>query len=367
MDFFNVYIVGGAGAALAIRACLRVRGVEDTLLCAAASLLILRLCFGISGAAESIVFTLLYNGCGWLPGVAATVCISFLTLSVSCLCIAELVRNLRAPVSDTPGRLPFDKILFAAVTALAFSVSFYISDRIYGSTVSTSELPPISTDICALAVQILCLTAVMCSAAVCRREAEKAAELELNASYARRAGEMYSKTVAFRHDIKNHLLIINGLLKRRRYRQAADYAEGLYGGSGELSFRCCTGRSVLDVLLEEKLSAAERAGIHTDCSLKVPKGFSAEDIDLCIIMSNVLDNAISACKELKGGSISVSDRRSDSLYIITAENSAPDKTAAEGTGLKNIRAAAGRYGGRVFVKREGETFRLTVVFDISRR
>ena len=50
-----------------------------------------------------------------------------------------------------------------------------------------------------------------------------------------------------------------------------------------------------------KLGIAQSMGIDVACSLLLPYPCSLRDIDICIILSNALDNAIQAVKRLDAG------------------------------------------------------------------
>ena len=65
--------------------------------------------------------------------------------------------------------------------------------------------------------------------------------------------------------------------------------------SDQLSFPCQTGNAVLDILLTNKLGIASQKGIRVDCTVKIPGSSIIDDIDLCIVFSNAVDNAIHAC------------------------------------------------------------------------
>lgn len=54
-----------------------------------------------------------------------------------------------------------------------------------------------------------------------------------------------------------------------------------------------------DILLENKLGLARGCGIETECSLILPYPCPIGDMDLCIILSNALDNAVNYCRKME--------------------------------------------------------------------
>ena len=63
-----------------------------------------------------------------------------------------------------------------------------------------------------------------------------------------------------------------------------------------MSFPCSTNNPVVDILVGNKLGIAKSMGIDADCSLLLPYPCDIKDIDICIVLSNALDNAIHAVK-----------------------------------------------------------------------
>ncbi len=64
----------------------------------------------------------------------------------------------------------------------------------------------------------------------------------------------------------------------------------------KMSFPCSTNNPVVDILVGNKLGIAKSMGIDVDCSLASAISCGIRDIDICIVLSNALDNAIHAVK-----------------------------------------------------------------------
>ena len=111
-------------------------------------------------------------------------------------------------------------------------------------------------------------------------------------------------------------------------------------------------------------------GIDVDCSLLLPYPCTVRDIDFGIILSNALDNAIHACRDVGGGAekyIRVSGRIQGDFVLMEVENSFCGKgPAGRGTGLSNIKAVAEKYQGAMSIKTQGTSFSLSVLLVIPR-
>lgn len=56
---------------------------------------------------------------------------------------------------------------------------------------------------------------------------------------------------------------------------------------------------MVDAILNSKLTIAKQKQIHVQCKAHVAKHIAIRDIDLCVIIGNLLDNAIEACEMLE--------------------------------------------------------------------
>ncbi len=94
---------------------------------------------------------------------------------------------------------------------------------------------------------------------------------------------------------------------------------------------------MVDILLGNKLGIAERSAIDVHCALTLPSPCAIRDIDFCIILSNALDNAIRACRDMDGERyIRVTGNVQGDFIRMEVENSYQGKGLfREGTGLSS--------------------------------
>lgn len=65
-----------------------------------------------------------------------------------------------------------------------------------------------------------------------------------------------------------------------------------------LAPRIRTGHVALDALLMVKARACQERGVRFEVEVTLPDGFHMDDVDLCAMVSNLLDNALNACERL---------------------------------------------------------------------
>lgn len=169
---------------------------------------------------------------------------------------------------------------------------------------------------------------------------------------------------AFQHDIKNHLLVLSSLLQETKYDAAKQYATKLQASCKSFTLPISTGNLILDTLLKEKLSHAQRSGIQVDCQMHIPTSFHAEDLDLCIVFSNILDNAMAACMQVEPAQrmLHIATKvRANFLVIESTNPVTTNKPIEKGIGLKNVEKIAQKYQGITEIENTDGIFKISVL------
>ena len=186
--------------------------------------------------------------------------------------------------------------------------------------------------------------------------------------YVEEAKTRYDETKSLRHDIRNHIALVKKLLQNGKLEEAITYMEDLDDMAEKMSFPCSTNNPVVDILVGNKLGIAKSMGIDVDCSLLLPYPCGIRDIDICIVLSNALDNAIHAVKSLDAGMekyIRVSGRIQGDFLMMEIQNSFRGKSAfKKGTGLSNVKKVAEKYGGAMSIETQENVFVLHVLLII---
>ena len=224
--------------------------------------------------------------------------------------------------------------------------------------------------ICAAAVILLIIIAVLLNIFI-KRYTERKLENYQNDLMDRHYSEvdnMYRQMRGWRHDYKNHIAAMKIHLENGNYELLRNYLNELNNDLMTVDTVLKTGNLMMDAILNSKLSLAESKNIAVDAAARVPEKMSVSDTDICVIVGNLMDNAIeAACKFddeskrfirvyiglLKGQLyISVSNsvggelKRDGKKYIST-------KGENHGFGLKRIDKIVAKYSG--FINRQDET------------
>lgn len=337
---------------------------------------IMQLCFGIADS-------LLLAFCTRLPLQRADVILPIAVLlggmalagAVFCFHIIFQYFSLDGAIESRYALMILTPVL------LLFMIGSYISVSFYGNTVVLENRGNAAgaIQLRLLGIQLLELASLFCILEACKkleesfrlRERLSLLEQEENSlrRYVDEARLRYERTRAFRHDIKNHISIVKELLWEGKSREALRYLGDMGSLTEELSFPCSTNNPVVDILVGNKLGIAGNEGIEVSCSLVLPNPCHIADIDLGIILSNALDNAICACRKMEKEEeryIRVSGKVQGDMILLTVENSfCQGSDFVPGTGLGNIEAAAEKYHGSMNLEAEKTDCRLNVLLMIE--
>lgn len=185
--------------------------------------------------------------------------------------------------------------------------------------------------------------------------------------------EMRKEYHSFRHDYMNHMQCIRALIKSNKNSEAEEYINNLSQSSVISSPDCETGNYILDAIIADKTLMAEKSGMKIKVNGVFTDKFNS--VDLCIIFSNLLDNAIEACLNVPGSRIIAIDMKLQQGYQFIAISNPyiqnnntqllttkQDKTH-HGFGLSNVRNAVERHGGELLIT-QGDVFTIEMTLKI---
>lgn len=106
---------------------------------------------------------------------------------------------------------------------------------------------------------------------------------------------MYRQTRGWRHDYRNHIQTMKAYLDMGKYQELSDYLDQLNADLSSVDTVIKTGNVMIDAILNSKISVARAKQIRVEAKAIVPQHLSVAEVDLCVILGNLLDNAIEAC------------------------------------------------------------------------
>lgn len=179
-----------------------------------------------------------------------------------------------------------------------------------------------------------------------------------------------------RHDMLMHLIIIDAFLIEKEYDSASEYLRNL---NNELDFNkigIISDNLVVDALINNRKTRALEEGIEFKHEILIPQKLNINDMDICIVLGNILTNAIEACQRIintqeKAISITMKYKREnllielknaynidtiriqDEQYISSKRYMKNNKF---GIGLENVKTVIDDYGGAFQIKQLEDIF-----------
>lgn len=179
-----------------------------------------------------------------------------------------------------------------------------------------------------------------------------------------------------RHDLRNHLTVLQGLLEGGQTDQALGYLHQMSDSPALQPARRICENETANVVLWAKLEKLEREGIPAELTVSLPRELPIADIDLCALLGNALDNAIEGVKGAAQPRVCLRCKADKGLFMLRVLNpvagpvpadlstTKADK-AAHGFGLPGMREIAERYHGTLEAgAREGQ-FELVICFPLA--
>lgn len=181
---------------------------------------------------------------------------------------------------------------------------------------------------------------------------------------------IYLDMRGWRHDYHNHLQVMKAELAAGQLAELSAYLDELEADLDRVDTYVKSGNLMVDAILNSKLSLAERDGVAVTCKARVPDALTVDDVDLCVILGNLLDNAIEACAALPadGRWLRVYVAARGSQLYASIQNSAvedpsfnqrnyiSEKRGNHGLGMKRVAAVVEKYEGFLNLANEPGVF-----------
>ena len=178
-------------------------------------------------------------------------------------------------------------------------------------------------------------------------------------------------TIRFRHDWKNHMLLLREMLAKGDYSKAENYFGKLSENTPEGVKHLATGNELADMIIGIKSEQMEEEDIVLHFKGNLKELNVMEHVDCCILLSNLTDNAIEANKKIKDSRyIAIMSRKTENHFYMEMRNPFADELQKDGEriistkkskiphgiGLENIKAIVQKYQGECRIIAENGEF-----------
>lgn len=186
---------------------------------------------------------------------------------------------------------------------------------------------------------------------------------------------LHEKSRSLKHDMKNHMLVLLSFLNEQKYDDAIKYVGNITDKLNKMYSYIHVGNSLLNYILNTKLSAACDKGIDVKADIHNLPFDYMESMDFSALMSNLLDNAINAAEKSSTKTIQLSIYQKNGCDVISIRNSIDSSVLrinpelrttsigeGHGFGMPQIRSIIEKYDGMLDIFEEEGFFVINAVY-----
>lgn len=261
-----------------------------------------------------------------------------------------------------------------SIQLACFVTTFLIGFLLWNISVSNDEIPLYFWASIMIAVQNILLYIVMDKMQrdnVIKEEYEiSRVNLAAQERFVDEARERYMEMRTLRHDMRHYLLTAAELISAGKAEDAKDYIERIiYDKVNQSADGIDTGSVVIDAVINNRIAGCLNRNIEVKCMID-SRLKDVDEMDVSILLSNALDNAIRGCQGAESPKIEVVIGTRKAFTYIIVKNSIAKSVLADnpdlktdkkdklihGFGIMSIRKIVEKYRGGVEFREEGRTF-----------
>lgn len=176
----------------------------------------------------------------------------------------------------------------------------------------------------------------------------------------------------FRHDIQHHFIVLKELYGKNE-QEYMEYLEQVSRQFKAIPKNIQSGNTIADVILNQYDMIMKQENIQFQVKGKFPESCYIEKIDICIILSNILKNALEAVRVIEKKEVKLEFRYDEEQIYICESNyygkvtdiSLGERTWKKnkenhGFGLENTRNSVKKYNGAMEIIKEDNYFRVLI-------
>lgn len=181
------------------------------------------------------------------------------------------------------------------------------------------------------------------------------------------------ETRRLRHDFKHQMIVISELLNQKEYKKMEEYiqASALIVSSEIIQY---SSSAAINAVLSHYDALCKDRKIKTDFKIALPEELPISEIDLCMLLGNLLENAFDACQKMNNAYITLKlAQTSPSIFALKISNPYQNqiikknnhflstKHSGQGLGIESVKVIAKRYNGLTDIHYEDHVFSVKVL------
>ncbi|MCQ4637608.1 GHKL domain-containing protein [Anaerovorax odorimutans] len=289
-------------------------------------------------------------------------------------------KYVRKPYLEVQSNVKRGWIVFAAMTALYYLLLAVMGNWPAPITDRPDDLPAMLMILLLMPMTYLVIFAALYRQILLFRTQQSQRELQTQLEHYRIQLDNQQMVRKMKHDMKGHFTALSGMLSEGKVQEARSYLEEVGDYREELSGQQYCADPYLNGVISQFVIRFEELGVSPELSISVEAVFKHR-VELCLILSNALENALEATEKLPAAERFVSiqmQRKNKDLLLLRVKNNCdknlyiredhlPQSDKEEpghGYGLRTIKDLSGRLNGEMVCFAEGGMFVLDVMVKI---
>ena len=182
-----------------------------------------------------------------------------------------------------------------------------------------------------------------------------------------------------RHDMKHHLIELSSMAQHDKNEDMVRYLKQMEKFMLNPAEKVSTGNKEIDGVLNYMLRQADELLDTVDLDIQIPKQLYSKNFNICVILGNLVDNAVREASKSDEKYLSVSVHTQKDILLILIENSYTGKitkrgnklqsnqlnSTIHGIGLESVRQVVDSCGGDVKIEYTDNRFQVRVLLYLS--
>ncbi len=147
-----------------------------------------------------------------------------------------------------------------------------------------------------------------------------------------------------KHDLRNHLQVIQEMCNTKQYAQMESYISELSGNPMLSKSFCITGNHAADTVISIKKAYADNVGIRLTCEGSFAWLANLSPIDVCAVFSNLLDNALEGSTGATEPCITIKGNDHAHFYTLIFSNTVPENIKIKNNSVKTSKKDEKQHG-----------------------
>ena len=161
--------------------------------------------------------------------------------------------------------------------------------------------------------------------------------------------------------MRHHLVALEGMLRQGDSAGAEEYVQELGGKLAALTQTVWCPHAAINAVLAGYISQAEDARCRTEVDVRIPAELPYQEMDVCILLANTVENAVNACRDVGEGERWIKlklELTENKRLLLQVENGCPTPVELDssglpaapsegehGIGLRSVRSIVEKYSG----------------------